>query len=94
MRRWSRPKARICLTESEEGKMLKMILMIVYLYMKSINKIGSSKMKESKWFWFDLRHNIANWLFRVYWKMGLSMFDECRDIEMDYFKFYNTGDRK
>jgi hypothetical protein len=51
-------------------------------------------MSKLKWVLFDAKFAIANWLFRVYWKIGLSMFDECRDIEMDYFKFYNTRSRK
>ena len=73
--------------------MLKMILIVVYSIMKSI-KIKESKMKESKWFWFDLRHNIAGWLFSIYWKIGLSVFDECRDIENVWFNNCNTGGRK
>lgn len=37
----------------------------------------------TKWFWFDLRFKIANWLFSIYWKMGIILFDEIRDMESD-----------
>ena len=39
--------------------------------------------------WELLKFKVANWLFSIFWKIGYKLFDEIRDIEMDYFKFYN-----
>jgi hypothetical protein len=40
--------------------------------------------------WEIAKFKMANWLFRIYWWIGYKLFDEIRDIEMDYFKFYNN----
>jgi hypothetical protein len=63
----------------------------LYIYLskqiKNKQQTKGDKMKLIE----EYKFKIAMLLFRIYWKIGYVLFDEIRDIEMDYFKFYNTN---